>query len=197
MTGDFQDNDGDDSRNLGGFYVQGIPDADLQSSDGIFVFDGDTLPDSVETALRAGDGVIVIDRGNGSPWMLSEQNACPECGLSFPELTPAMFSFNSPMGMCPECNGLGTRLDVDPETITWNRVVDVCDLGLSMGRRIEGQRACDADPLPLAARQLVRAAVRERVRRQVDQLEQLGVIDQVHLGDYDYSSFYSKYTQDL
>jgi excinuclease ABC subunit A len=73
------------------------------------------LTDSVETALRAGDGVIVIDRGNGSPWMLSEQNACPECGLSFPELTPAMFSFNSPMGMCPECNGLGTRIEFDPE----------------------------------------------------------------------------------
>jgi excinuclease ABC subunit A len=73
------------------------------------------LTDSVETALRAGDGLIVVDRGNGSPWLLSEQNACPECGLSFPELTPAMFSFNSPMGMCPECNGLGTKVEFDPE----------------------------------------------------------------------------------
>ena len=72
------------------------------------------LTDSVETALRAGDGLIVIDQGNGTPWMLSEQNACPECGLSFPELTPAMFSFNSPMGMCPECNGLGTKVEFDP-----------------------------------------------------------------------------------
>ncbi|MBC8263933.1 MAG: excinuclease ABC subunit UvrA, partial [Anaerolineales bacterium] len=73
------------------------------------------LTDSVETALRAGDGLVIIDRGNGDEWLLSEQNACPACGLSFPELTPAMFSFNSPMGMCPECNGLGARIEFDPD----------------------------------------------------------------------------------
>ena len=73
------------------------------------------LTDSVETALRAADGLVIIDRGNGDEWLLSEQNACPACGLSFPELTPAMFSFNSPMGMCPECNGLGTKVEFDPD----------------------------------------------------------------------------------
>ena len=45
--------------------------------------------------------------------LLSEQHACPACGLSFPELTPAMFSFNSPVGMCPDCNGLGTKVEFD------------------------------------------------------------------------------------
>ena len=73
------------------------------------------LTDSVETALRAGDGLVIIDRGDGNEWLLSEQNACPVCDLSFPELTPSMFSFNSPMGMCPECNGLGTRIEFDPD----------------------------------------------------------------------------------
>jgi excinuclease ABC subunit A len=73
------------------------------------------LTDSVETALQAGDGLVIIDQGNGDERLLSEQNACPVCGLSFPELTPAMFSFNSPMGMCPECNGLGTKIEFDPE----------------------------------------------------------------------------------
>jgi len=73
------------------------------------------LTDSVETALRLGDGLVVVDRGNGDEWLLSEQNACPVCGLSFPALTPAMFSFNSPLGMCPECNGLGTRVEFDPD----------------------------------------------------------------------------------
>jgi len=73
------------------------------------------LTDSVETALHAADGLVIVDRGNGDEWLLSEQNACPACGLSFPELTPAMFSFNSPMGMCPECNGLGTRVEFDPD----------------------------------------------------------------------------------
>ncbi|MBS1252397.1 MAG: UvrABC system protein A [Anaerolineales bacterium] len=72
------------------------------------------LTDSIETALRAGDGLIVIDTGDGD-WLLSEQNACPDCGLSFPDLTPAMFSFNSPVGMCPECNGLGTKIEFDPD----------------------------------------------------------------------------------
>jgi len=71
------------------------------------------LTDSIETALRAGDGLVVVDRGDGSEWLLSEQNACPVCGLSFPELTPAMFSFNSPLGMCPECNGLGAKAELD------------------------------------------------------------------------------------
>ena len=71
------------------------------------------LTDSVETALRAADGLIIIDRGDGEDWLLSEQNACPVCNLSFPELTPAMFSFNSPMGMCPGCNGLGTKIEFD------------------------------------------------------------------------------------
>ena len=54
------------------------------------------------------------ERGTGEDWLLSEQNACPVCDISFPALTPSMFSFNSPMGMCPECNGLGTRLEFDP-----------------------------------------------------------------------------------
>ena len=59
------------------------------------------LTDSVETALRAGEGLVVVDREGEDDWLLSELNACPVCGLSFPEMTPAMFSFNSPMGMCP------------------------------------------------------------------------------------------------
>ncbi len=73
------------------------------------------LTDSVETALKAGDGLIVVDKGDGDEWLLSELNSCVDCGMSFPRLTPAAFSFNSPIGMCPECNGLGTRLEVDPD----------------------------------------------------------------------------------
>jgi len=73
------------------------------------------LTDSIETALKAGDGLIIIDRGDDGDWLLSEKNACPVCDVSFPELTPQMFSFNSPMGMCPECNGLGTKIEFDPE----------------------------------------------------------------------------------
>jgi len=79
------------------------------------------LTDSIETTLHAGDGLVLIDRGSGGDGngsrslLLSEKNACPACDVSFPELTPQMFSFNSPMGMCPECNGLGTKIEFDPE----------------------------------------------------------------------------------
>ena len=72
------------------------------------------LNDSVETALGLADGILLVDVDGGDLLTFSEQNACPVCGISFPELTPAMFSFNSPHGMCPECNGLGTKVEFDP-----------------------------------------------------------------------------------
>jgi excinuclease ABC subunit A len=72
------------------------------------------LNDSVETALRLADGLVLVDVADGDLLTFSEQNACPACGISFPELSPQMFSFNSPHGMCPECNGLGTKVEFDP-----------------------------------------------------------------------------------
>jgi len=73
------------------------------------------LTDSVETALRLAEGLLLVDVADGETLTFSEQNACPACGLSFPELTPQMFSFNSPHGMCPDCNGLDTMVEFDPE----------------------------------------------------------------------------------
>ena len=73
------------------------------------------LTDSVETALRLAAGLVSVDVTEGEALTFSEQNACPTCGISFPELSPQMFSFNSPHGMCPECNGLGTKVEFDPE----------------------------------------------------------------------------------
>jgi excinuclease ABC subunit A len=75
------------------------------------------LADSVETTLKAGDGSLIVDLGNGEELMMSEQNACPHCNISFPELSPQLFSFNSPLGMCPDCNGLGTQMKVDANLI--------------------------------------------------------------------------------
>jgi excinuclease ABC subunit A len=72
------------------------------------------LTDSVETALSLADGLLLVDILDGEMLTFSEQNACPTCSISFPELTPQMFSFNSPHGMCPECNGLGTKVEFDP-----------------------------------------------------------------------------------
>ena len=73
---------------------------------------------SIETALRLGGGLVKIDSGSGDPpWLLSESNACADCGVSFPEIAPRSFSFNSPHGACPRCDGLGTRDELDPEKV--------------------------------------------------------------------------------
>ena len=65
------------------------------------------LMDSIETSLRAAEGLLIVVLDD-EELILSEHHACPVCELSFPELQPNLFSFNSPFGMCPECNGLGT-----------------------------------------------------------------------------------------
>jgi excinuclease ABC subunit A len=82
--------------------------------------DRSRLADSIETALKAAEGVVeVVRHGNGSPKpvLFSERWACPKCGLSLTELEPRQFSFNSPFGACPECSGLGTRREVNAELV--------------------------------------------------------------------------------
>jgi excinuclease ABC subunit A len=82
---------------------------------------GARLADSLETALRLADGVAVVEPvGEGAPLVFSERLACATCGISFPEVSPRMFSFNSPYGACPECSGLGTRYEIDPERLVPN-----------------------------------------------------------------------------
>jgi excinuclease ABC subunit A len=75
------------------------------------------LTDSVETALAAADGLISVDIEGGRSMLFSRHLACTECGVSVPELAPRMFSFNSPYGACPTCNGLGVRKNFTPETL--------------------------------------------------------------------------------
>jgi excinuclease ABC subunit A len=85
------------------------------------------LVDSVETTLRAGDGILIADVGTGEDQVLSEHHACAHCGISFPALTPQLFSFNSPLGMCPECHGLGTQMTVDVARIVHDPALSLMD----------------------------------------------------------------------
>lgn len=113
------------------------------------------LHDSVETALKAGQGVAIVQLVNGtedtgqgaqqaataqknspsvprpkSPnneLIFSEHFACPECGINIPELQPRNFSFNSPYGACPECDGLGTKAEFDPDLIIPDKNLSVAD----------------------------------------------------------------------
>ncbi len=76
------------------------------------------LADSLETALKLADGVVVVEPADsGQAFVFSERLACARCGISFPEVSPRMFSFNNPYGACPECGGLGTRFELDPELL--------------------------------------------------------------------------------
>jgi len=78
------------------------------------------VTESVETALRGGGGELVAAVEGKPDRRFSEKMACPDCGISFPELTPQGFSFNSPQGMCPACNGLGNRVEIDPARVVPN-----------------------------------------------------------------------------
>ncbi len=75
------------------------------------------LADSLELAIGQSDGLVTVDVVDGKPLLFSERAACIHCGISYPEITPASFSFNSPQGACPACDGLGTMTIFDPELI--------------------------------------------------------------------------------
>jgi len=76
------------------------------------------LTDSVETALKVGGGSLIVSEGSTKDDILfSELYACLECGISYEELAPRMFSFNSPYGACPACSGLGNKMEIDPDLV--------------------------------------------------------------------------------
>lgn len=75
------------------------------------------LADSIETALKLADGLVIINVIDGQDILFSEKFACPDCGISIGELAPRMFSFNSPFGKCDTCDGLGTLLEIDDDLV--------------------------------------------------------------------------------
>lgn len=72
--------------------------------------------ESIQTALKKGNGLVIASYEN-KDLLYSQRNACPECGISISDLEPRTFSFNSPFGACPECNGLGIRVEFDPDLV--------------------------------------------------------------------------------
>ncbi|MCP3985230.1 MAG: excinuclease ABC subunit UvrA [bacterium] len=78
---------------------------------------GSRVTDSVETALKKGNGALLCSIAGGEDRLYSEHLFCHECEMGFPELSPQSFSFNSPLGMCPDCNGLGTKPEMDPDLV--------------------------------------------------------------------------------
>ena len=75
------------------------------------------LFDSVEAALHQAEGYVIVDKMDGSELLFSEFYACPVCGFTVPELEPRLFSFNAPFGSCPDCDGLGVKLEPDVDLL--------------------------------------------------------------------------------
>ncbi len=86
------------------------------------------IADSVETALKLGSGVVLVSIVDGEDILFSEHFSCVNCGISLGEIAPRTFSFNSPHGACPECSGLGVKLEIDPDLIIPDK-----DLSLNQG----------------------------------------------------------------
>ena len=105
------------------------------------------LTDSLETALRAGGGVVYVQVVDGELLMFSENFACVDCGISLPEIAPRMFSFNSPFGACPVCTGLGSHKEFDPDLVVPDPTLSVADgvfAPLSKNPNSYGMRAITA-----------------------------------------------------
>lgn len=78
------------------------------------------LTDSIEIALKTGDGIVIINISHNNKeddYLYSEKYACVHCGINFEEMSPRIFSFNSPYGACPKCGGLGNKMEIDPDLI--------------------------------------------------------------------------------
>ena len=85
------------------------------------------LTDSVELALKLAEGLVRIGVASGEEMLLSERFACVSCGISLPEITPRMFSFNSPQGACPRCSGIGEVWFYDPDRIVPDHSLSIAD----------------------------------------------------------------------
>ena len=85
------------------------------------------LADSIETALKLAEGLVVINIIDGEDILFSEKFACPECGMSIDELAPRLFSFNSPFGKCDHCDGLGTLMEIDENLVIPNKELSILE----------------------------------------------------------------------
>jgi excinuclease ABC subunit A len=91
------------------------------------------LTDSIESALNLAGGLLIIDVMGKEEMLFSQNYACPDCGISIEELTPRMFSFNNPYGACPDCDGLGMLLRIDPDLVIPDRTKSMAEGAIASG----------------------------------------------------------------
>ena len=129
------------------------------------------VTESVETALREGEGVLSVAREGMDDLVFSEQFACVGCGVSLPEIEPRTFSFNSPHGACATCTGLGYQLEVDPALVIQNRSLSLLEGAVVPWARSGAANAWYASMMEAVAREFdfsPHAPIRELTDDQVD-----------------------------
>ncbi len=89
------------------------------------------LTDSIESVLELAEGLLLVDVIDGEPMNFSESFACPDCGISIDEIEPRSFSFNNPFGACPDCYGLGYRMEFEPELLIPDKALSLNDGAIS------------------------------------------------------------------
>jgi len=99
------------------------------------------LTDSVETALHEGNGMVIAlpEEPGGKAMRFSQNRACTKCGIGLPELSPQSFSFNSPLGMCPECNGLGRRTEMDASLVVPDQTLSIREGAIAPWAKVLGR----------------------------------------------------------
>ena len=97
------------------------------------------LASSIETALGMSEGVVSVDIEGKGEKMFSEHFSCPHCGINLPEIAPRIFSFNSPYGACPECNGLGFKMEFDEDLIVPDKTKNILQGALAPWGEIKGK----------------------------------------------------------
>ena len=103
--------------------------------------DRSRLVEAIENALKKAEGLVIVLDADGNERLYSAKMACPVCGMAFEELQPRMFSFNSPFGACESCNGLGIRMEFDPDLIIPDRELCIADGAVALYRNaIDGWR---------------------------------------------------------
>ena len=129
------------------------------------------VTESVETALRGGEGVLTVAQDGADDLVFSEQFACVACGVSLPEIEPRTFSFNSPHGACPTCTGLGYQLEVDPALVIQNRSLSLLEGAVVPWARAGAANAWYASMMDAVAREYdfsPHAPIRELTDEQVN-----------------------------
>ena len=106
------------------------------------------MAESMEVALKMGQGVAYVQIVDGEQLMFSQNFACEDCGISLPEITPRMFSFNSPFGACPVCSGLGSQMEMDLELVLPNKAKSLAEGAIApMSTNVKGYYMRQMDTL--------------------------------------------------